>query len=63
MEDTNNDMQLRMTLLKETGYNVEKAQKCLDFVRGGYEAGTNDRFVDGVYFIDKVIQYAMAGKI
>ena len=34
METINNDMQVRMTLLKETGYNVETAQKCWDFVRG-----------------------------
>lgn len=46
------DMQLRMTLLKETGYNIEKAQKCWDFARGDYEVGTNDRFVDGIYLID-----------
>ena len=45
-----------MTLLKETGYNVETAQKCWDFVRGGNEAKkqepTSDRLADGVYLID-----------
>ena len=45
-----------MTLLKETGYNVETAQKCWDFVRGGDEAKkqepTSDRLADGVYLID-----------
>ena len=45
-----------MTLLKETGYNVETAQKCWDFVRGGKEAKkqepTSDRLADGVYIID-----------
>ena len=45
-----------MTLLKETGYNVETAQKCWDFVRGGNEAKkqepTSDRLADGVYIID-----------
>lgn len=53
METINNDMQMRMTLLKETGYNVEKAQKCWDFVCGDYEQKqTNYRFADGVYLID-----------
>lgn len=56
MEDINNDMQVRMTLLKETGYNVETAQKCWDFVRDGDEAKkqepTIDRLADGVYLID-----------
>ena len=45
-----------MTLLKETGYNVETAQKCWDFVRGGNEAKkqepASDRLADGVYIID-----------
>ena len=45
-----------MTLLKETGYNVETAQKCWDFVRGGDEAKkqepASDRLLDGVYLID-----------
>lgn len=45
-----------MTLLKETGYNVETAQKCWDFVRGGGEAKkqepASDRLADGVYLID-----------
>ncbi len=45
-----------MTLLKETGYNVETAQKCWDFVRGGDEAKkqepASDRLADGVYIID-----------
>ena len=45
-----------MTLLKETGYNVETAQKCWDFVRGGDEdkkqEPTSDRLADGVYIID-----------
>ena len=56
MEAINNAMQVRMTLLKETGYNVETAQKCWDFVRGGDEAKkqepTSDRLADGVYLID-----------
>ena len=56
METINNDMQVRMTLLKETGYNVETAQKCWDFVCGGDEAKkqkpASDRLADGVYLID-----------
>ena len=56
MEAINDAMQVRMTLLKETGYNVETAQKCWDFVRGGDEAKrqepTSDRLADGVYIID-----------
>ena len=56
MEAINDAMQVRMTLLKETGYNVETAQKCWDFVRGGNEAKkqepASDRLADGVYIID-----------
>lgn len=56
MEAINNDMQVRMTLLKETGYNVETAQKCWDFVRSGDETKkqepASDRLADGVYIID-----------
>ena len=57
METNNNSMQqIRMCLLKETGYNVETAQKCWDFVRGSDEAKkqepASDRQADGVYIID-----------
>ena len=56
MEAINDAMQVRMTLLKETGYNIETAQKCWDFVRGGDEAKkqepASDRLADGVYLID-----------
>ena len=56
METINDAMQVRMTLLKETGYNVETAQKCWDFVRGSDEAKkqepASDRLADGVYIID-----------
>ena len=56
MEAINDAMQVRMALLKETGYNVETAQKCWDFVRGGNEAKkqepASDRLADGVYIID-----------
>ena len=56
MEAINDAMQVHVTLLKETGYNVETAQKCWDFVRGGDEAKkqepTSDRLADGVYLID-----------
>ena len=56
MEAINDAMQVRMILLKETGYNVATAQKCWDFVRGGDEAKkqepASDRLADGVYLID-----------
>ncbi len=56
MEAINDTMRVRMCLLKETGYNVETAQKCWDFVRGGDEAKkqepASDRLADGVYLID-----------
>ena len=55
METINNDMHVRMTLLKETGYNVETAQKCWDFVRGGETKNhepSSERLEDGVYLID-----------
>ena len=55
MEAINNDMQVRMTLLKETGYNVETAQKCWDFVRGDEakkQEPASDRLADDVYLID-----------
>ena len=57
MEAINDAMQVRMTLLKETGYNVETAQKCWDFVRGGDEAKkqepASDRLANGVYIIQE----------
>ena len=57
MEAINDAMQIRITLLKETGYNVETAQKCWDFVRGSDEAKkqepASDRLADGVYIIDR----------
>ena len=56
MEAINDAMQIRMTLLKETGYNVETAQKCWDFVRSSDETKkqepASDRLADGVYIID-----------
>ena len=56
MEAINDAMQVRMALLKETGYNVEIAQKCRDFVCGSDEAKkqepASDRLADGVYIID-----------
>lgn len=56
METMTNEMQARMNLLKENGYNVEAARKCWDFVRGGDEAKKQedcaDKPKDGVYFID-----------
>ena len=56
MEAINDAMQVRMTMLKETGYNVETAQKCWDFVRGVEEVKkqepASERLADGVYLID-----------
>lgn len=56
METMTNEMQARMALLKETGYNVENAKKCWDFVRGCDEAKKQedraDKLSDGVYLID-----------
>ena len=54
--EINDAMQARMALLKGTGYNVEAAKKCWDFVRGGDEAKKQEpasgRLEDGVYLID-----------
>lgn len=55
METINSEMQVRPTLLKETGYNVENAQKCWAFVRGDEakkQEPASDRLADGVYLID-----------
>ena len=56
METINNDFDVRLGLLRETGYNVEAAQKCLDFLRGINEVKkqepSSDRLEDGVYLID-----------
>ena len=56
METINNDFDVRLGLLRETGYNVEVAQKCLDFVRGVNEVKkhepSSDKLEDGVYLID-----------
>lgn len=56
METISDAMQARMTLLKETGYNVEAARKCWGFVRGGDDVKKQEpvsyRLPDGVYLID-----------
>lgn len=56
MEMMTNEMQARMNLLKEIGYNVENAKKCWDFVRGGCEDKKQevlaDKLQDGIYLID-----------
>ena len=64
MEAINDAMQVRMALLKETGYNVENAQKCWDFVRSGGEVKKQEpaslSMADGVYLIDtkgNVVRY------
>lgn len=52
----NEEQKMRLDLLGACGYNVETAQKCWDFVRGGDEAKkqepASDRLADGVYLID-----------
>ena len=56
MEAINDAMQVRITLLKETGYNVEAAQKCWDFVRGDEakkQEPATEQLRDGVYIIQE----------
>ena len=52
----NEAMHVRMELLKDRGYDVESAQRCWDFVRGGDEIKKQEpgsyRLADGVYLID-----------
>lgn len=47
-------MKLRFMLLRENGYEVERAQKCLDFIRGGAEEAPSKagELADGIYLID-----------
>lgn len=52
MEAINRNMQMRMALLEETGYNVENAEKCWDFVCGETKKQISERLEDGVYLID-----------
>ena len=46
-------MKLRFMLLRENGYEVERAQKCLDFIHGGTEEAPSkaEELADGVYLI------------
>lgn len=48
------NMKLRFMLLRENGYEVERAQKCLDFIHGGTEEAPSKagELADGVYLID-----------
>lgn len=54
--EINENMKLRFMLLRENGYEVERAQKCLDFIHGGTEETPAENKVgelaDGVYLID-----------
>lgn len=54
--EINESMKLRFMLLRENGYEVEKAQKCLDFINGGTEEAPAPRkagkLADGIYLID-----------
>jgi hypothetical protein len=49
-------MKLRFMLLRENGYEVERAQKCLDFIHGGIEEAPAqskaEELADGIYLID-----------
>ena len=54
--EINENMKLRFMLLRENGYEVERAQKCLNFIHGGIEEapapGKAGELADGVYLID-----------
>lgn len=54
--EINESMKLRFMLLRENGYEVERAQKCLDFIHGGIEEapapGKAGKLADGIYLID-----------
>lgn len=55
-EIINDAARLRLCLLKETGYNVETAKKCWDFVKGRTEEteaveDASNTLADGVYII------------
>ena len=54
--EINESVKLRFMLLRENGYNVERAQKCLDFIHGGTEEapapGKAGELADGIYLID-----------
>lgn len=54
--EINENMKLRFMLLRENGYEVEKAQKCLDFIHGGAEEAPAQskagKLADGIYLID-----------
>lgn len=54
--EINESMKLRFMLLRENGYEVEKAQKCLDFINDGKEEAPAEnqagKLADGIYLID-----------
>ena len=54
--EINESMKLRFMLLRENGYEVERAQKCLDFIHGGTEEAPAPskagELADGIYLID-----------
>lgn len=56
LETFNEAMHVRMELLKDRGYDVESAQRCWDFIRGGGDVKKQKpgsyRLADGVYLID-----------
>lgn len=54
--EINESMKLRFMLLRENGYEVERAQKCLDFISEGKEEAPAENkageLADGIYLID-----------
>lgn len=54
--EINESMKLRFMLLRENGYEVKRAQKCLDFIHGGIEEAPAqskaEELADGIYLID-----------
>ena len=54
--EINESMKLRFMLLRENGYDTEKAQKCLDFISEGKEEAPAENkageLADGVYLIN-----------
>lgn len=54
--EINESMKLRFMLLRENGYEVERAQKCLDFIHGSTDEtpapSKAGELADGIYLID-----------
>lgn len=54
--EINESMKLRFMLLRENGYEIERAQKCLDFIHGSTDEtpapSKAGELADGIYLID-----------